>query len=151
MARRRMNRERANHTLSPGALVNEAYLRLVDQKRLDPADRQQFLGVAGLMMRRVLLDHARRANRREQPEIEAPPVTSGGEPALRTTILALHDALPMLERLNERQHRVVCSRIYDNKTVAEVALELDVSERTVKQDYRVAIAWLRAFLIKERS
>jgi RNA polymerase sigma factor (TIGR02999 family) len=142
-----MRNESAGHTLQPTALVNEAYLRLVDQTRVDWKDRSHFLGVAAQLMRRILVDHARerfaarRGGRQVQLQIENLdiPNLSGQE-----EVLAVHEALNRLGELDPQQGRVVEMRYFGGLTVEETADALSVSPRTVKRDWAMAIAWLRA-------
>ena len=144
LAGRFMARERADHTLQPTALVNEAFLRLVGQRQIEWRSRAHFLGVAAQAMRRVLVDHARRqaaAKRMSGPvttvTVAAP---SMGERTL--DLLVLNDALERLTAVNGRPGRIVELRFFAGLEVEEVAEVLGVSVATVKRDWRFAKAWL---------
>jgi len=147
VAGRAMRGEDAGHTLQPTALVNEVYLRLVDQKRADWQNRKQFFGVAAQIMRRVLVDHAR-AHRSEKRGGGVSPVTLDDShdlsPASDTMdILALHEALDKLAELDPEQVRVVELRYFTGLSIEETAQALGVSPATVKREWAVARAWLR--------
>jgi RNA polymerase sigma factor (TIGR02999 family) len=139
-----MRKERSGHTLQPTALVNEACLRLFDQ-RGQWDGRQHFLALAATIMRRVLSDHARRrrANKRGG---EWRRVTLDGQQAGEADgcadLLALDDALERLAGLHERQARIVEMRFLAGMTVVEVADELGVSRSTIEAEWRIARAWL---------
>ena len=139
--------ERSGHTLQPTALVHEAYLRLVDQRHVVWQNRAHFFGIAAQMMRRVLVDHARRrgAGKRNAATyrigLEGP--DSGAEADRELEILALHDALTGLERLDTRQARIVELRFFGGLSVEETAEVAGVSTATVKREWRTARAWLR--------
>jgi len=137
--------ERPDHTLQPTALANEVYLRLVDQSRVELNDRKHFFAIAGRMMRRVLIDHARshRAQKRggEGTRLvfdEA--VDSPVQPEV--DVIELADALASLEEMDERQARIVDLRFFGGLTVEEIAQALDISTATVKREWRTARAWL---------
>jgi RNA polymerase sigma factor (TIGR02999 family) len=145
VAARQLRRERPNHTLQPTALVHEAYLRLVDQRQLDWQGRAHFFGVAAQVMRRVLVDHARRraADKRGQgvprvPIDEAYEVAASSE----LPILALDHALDRLQQLDANLARLVELRAFGGLTIEEAAHVLSVSPATVKRDWRTARAWL---------
>ena len=144
-AMRSLRGERRGHTLQPTALVNEAYLRLVDQTRIRWRGRAQFFAVAGQLMRRVLVDHARRrraAKRGEDPLLlpleEA--LVQGGERGV--DLVALDDALEALEGFAPRQARVIELRFFGGLSILETAEVLGVSDGTVKLDWKMAKAWL---------
>lgn len=145
LAARQLRREAVNHTLQPTAIVNEAYLRMVDQTRVDWKNRAHFLAVAAMAVRRVLIDHARKKNSAKRGD-NWRRVTLGdiaaGEPAMRLDLLALDDALKTLEQLNERQCRVVQLRFFGGLTNEEIAHVLGVSRSTVVDDWTIAKAWL---------
>lgn len=144
LAAHMMGAERQEHTLQPTALVNEACLRLFDQKA-DWADRRHFLAVAGTVMRRVLADHARRKGAGKRGG-DWQRVTLAGQlsPDTDATIdlLALDAAIEKLAALHERQARIVELRFFAGMTVEDVAAELDVSRSTVEAEWRGARAWL---------
>ncbi len=148
LASNHLRGERVNHTLQPTALVHEAYFRLVDQSRVDWKGRTHFLAVAGLEMRRILLDHGR-AKKRLKRGGDKPPAVELHEDMLAgktdvdpADVLALEEALNELAQLDERHAQVVRLRFYSGLTVEEVAAELGVSPKTIEKDWRMARAWL---------
>jgi RNA polymerase sigma factor (TIGR02999 family) len=145
LARRHMKGERAGHTLQTTALVNEAYLRLVDLTRVQWHDRAHFLAMAARLMRRVLVDHARSRAYAKRGGGE-PPVTFDESLALigqaRPDLVALDDALVALAALDARKGRVVELRFFGGLTVRETADVLGVSQETVLRDWRLAKVWL---------
>lgn len=140
-----LNGERVNHTLQPTALVNDAYLRLLVDRRLDPDDPRAFLAAAAGAMRRIVVDHARakRARKRGR-QWQRLPLDDLPAPApnLEFDVLALHEALTKLAHLNVRQHDVVQLRYFGGLSNLQVASVLGVSERTVENDWRFARVWL---------
>lgn len=140
--------ERTDHTLQPTALVNEAFLRLVDQESVQWSNRSQFFAMAAKAMRRILVDYARR--RRAQKR--------GGDPgqvpldeveiavAPDVDMLGLDDSLTRLEELDSRQARVVELRFFAGCTLEEIGEVLDISPSTAKRQWRLARVWLRADL-----
>jgi RNA polymerase sigma factor (TIGR02999 family) len=146
MAGRQMGAERVDHTLSPTALVHEAYLKLVDQHQLDWRDRAHFYAVAARIMRRVLIDHARRklAGKRGGDQVRVTFSDEvGGVVAGPESLLELDGALDRLEELSPRQRQVVELRFFGGMTHEEVAAVLGVSVPTVRRDWRLAQAWLQ--------
>jgi RNA polymerase sigma factor (TIGR02999 family) len=145
IAGRHLLRERVDHTLSPTALVHEAYLRLVDQTRVEWKDRNHFFAIASRMCRRVLVDHARRrvAAKRggEAVRITLDDGTPGPEGPAHE-ILALDEALDRLAHLNERLGRVVEMRYFGGLTEEEIAESLGVTPRTVRRDWVKAKGFL---------
>jgi RNA polymerase sigma factor (TIGR02999 family) len=145
MAARHLGAERPGHTLQPTALVNETYLRLVGQRRVQWKNRAQFFALAATLMRRVLIDHARargarkRAGRRVTLESG---VDIGVPPERGIDVLALDDALRRLEEIAPRQARIVELRFFSGLSVEEVAAALGFSPATVKADWALARAWL---------
>jgi len=146
IAIQRLRGERPDHTLQPTALVHEAFLRLVDQTRVQWQNRAHFCAVAAQMMRRILVDHARAraaekrgAGRRQVPLLDTLGLARERNPV---DIVALDDLLQELARLNERHARVVELRFFGGLNVEETAHTLDVSTATVKNDWRAARAWL---------
>lgn len=152
MAHRRLRLEAPGHTLSTTALVHEAYLRLVDQTRVEWADRAQFFAVVAQAMRRVLVDHARRLHaarrggaHRRMVSLEALDGTDAGSLAAEDraeVLLALDEALERLASLDSRQARVVELRFFGGLTAAETAETLGVTSRTVERDWVKARGWL---------
>ena len=146
-AARYLARERGDHTLRPTALVNEAYLRLVRQRRVVWQDRQQFFGVAATVMRRLLVDHARQHGAskrgvwsRTVPLDDGEQVTVSGVPDL--DIIAVHDALSELSELDPLRARLIELRFFAGLTTDETAETLGVSSATVTRNWRLARAWL---------
>lgn len=146
IAARQLRAERESHTLQPTALVNEAYLRLVDQSRVDWQSRTHFLCVAATAMRRVLVDHARRHGRVKRggrfQQVTLSDIAADAAP-FDIDLIDLHDALERLAASDERQCRIVEMRCFGGLTVPEIAKALDLSERTVVREWTHAKAWLR--------
>ncbi len=143
MARSRLARERAGHTLQPTALVHEAYLKIAEGAPVDWRDRVHFLAVAARVMRQVLVDAGRRRNadkRTPDPPLTTTLEREGSGPV---DVLDLERALERLERLNPDQARVVELRCYGGLTVPEVAEFTGVSVATVNRSWRAARIWLR--------
>ena len=138
-------RERPGHTLQPTALVNEVFLRLVDQRRVEWKSRAHFFGVAAQAMRRVLVDHARRRSAAKRGD-DAVVLSFDEElvPGLAPDLdlLALDQALDALAELDRRQSRIVELRFFGGLTIDETAAALGVSPATVKNDWQMARAWL---------
>jgi RNA polymerase sigma-70 factor, ECF subfamily len=145
VAARQLRHERADHTLQPTALVHEAYVKLVDQRRVDWRNRAHFYGVASQVMRRILVDYARRhkADKRghglervtidEALNVPAPD---------QIPVLILDLAIGRLEQIDPRLARLVEVRAFGGCTLEEAAEVLNVSESTAKRDWRTAKAWL---------
>jgi RNA polymerase sigma-70 factor (ECF subfamily) len=146
LARSYMRREREGHTLEPTALVNEAYLRLVDQRDVRWANRGHFFAIAAQAMRRVLVDHARghvaakRGGGAERVTLSG--VAADRPEQVEVDVLWLNEALERLARLDERQARVVELRYFAGMSVEEVADVLDISTATVKREWSTARLWL---------
>lgn len=151
IAARHMRSERRDHTLQTTALVHEAYRRLVDQNRAEWRNRAQFFAVAARMMRRVLVDHARRRSAKRRGStlvaLEDRDVAAADKSA---DVVALDEALTRLAAFDPRKSRVVELRIFGGMTIEETAEALGVSTTTVKNDYRTALAWLRREMGKGR-
>jgi RNA polymerase sigma-70 factor (ECF subfamily) len=145
-------RERMNHTLQPTAVVNEAYLRLIDQSRPRWNSRAHFCAVAARAMRHILIDYARRqqAGKRRAPRDGAPAIIESGD-FDGLDVLAIHEALEALAALNERQARIVEMRFFGGMDIDEIASLLGVSPRTVKGEWRLARAWLQCRLDSDRG
>ena len=146
LAASQLRAERRNHTLQPTALVNEAYLRLVGQRSVSWANRAHFFAIAAEMMRRVLVDHARKrgAGKRNPSTVYVDlgtPETGAADRA--TELLALDDALTELEKLDPRQAKVVELRFFAGLSVEETAEVAGISTATVKREWRTARAFLR--------
>jgi RNA polymerase sigma factor (TIGR02999 family) len=154
IAHRRLGHERENHTLGTTALVNEAYLKLVDQSRAQWADRAHFFAVAARVMRRILVDYARRHMAQKRGGATAA-VSLDDEALANATLvadqradelLALDDALTRLAELDERLSRVVECRFFGGLTEEETAEALSVTARTVRRDWVKAKGWLHQAL-----
>jgi RNA polymerase sigma factor (TIGR02999 family) len=154
LAARYMRRERADHTLQPTALVNEAYLRLSEQSHLAFSDRAHFFGVAAKLMRRILVDYARRHNAEKRGVFRDRVLLDeavGGALVADLDLIALDDALQHLAKQDQRQARVVELRFFGGLSVDETAETLGVSTATVKNDWRMAKAWLRREISRTES
>jgi RNA polymerase sigma-70 factor, ECF subfamily len=145
VAARQLRSERVSHTLQPTALVHEVYLRLVDQRQVDWQNRAHFVGVAAQIMRRILVDHARRRSAGKRGEgvrcvsvDDAPEIAAADE----IPILALDHALGRLERVDPELAKIVALRAFGGLTIEEAAHVLKVSPSTAKRDWRTAKAWL---------
>src|SRR5262249_26881186 len=146
-----MRGERAGHTLQTSALVNEAYIRLVDHKGINWQNRNHFMGVAARAMRRVLVDHARHfltvkhVEKLDRVDLEAAAslISSERSPESRAVqLIAVHEALEKLAEIDERKCRVVELRYILELTAKETAEVLDISESSVTRDWDLAKAWL---------
>lgn len=159
MARRHLSRERGSHTLQRTALVHEAFLRMIDQTQVDWQSRSQFFGIASQMMRRVLVDHARRRNADkrggEAVRVDLEAVLSAedgdaagpaGAPApAEVDFEAVHQALERLEALDPDQGRLVELRFFGGLSIPEAASVMGISPATAKREWAIA----RAFLQRE--
>jgi RNA polymerase sigma-70 factor, ECF subfamily len=139
-----MKRERAGHSLQTTALVNEAYLRLVDYKRMQWRDRAHFFAVSAQLMRRILVERARRHNLKrgaafERVSLEEAAVVGRGPTA---DLVALDDAMNALARIDPRKVQVVEMRFFGGLSVEETAAVLQVSPVTVRRDWNMAKVWL---------
>jgi len=144
LASRAMRSEREGHTLQTTALVNEACLRVLGQRQLDMANRAQFLGLAAQMMRRVLVDHARRnaAAKRPAPNLRMD-IAEIDVPEAQVDLLGLDEALERLADINARQAQVVDLKFFAGLELEEIADVLGMARPTVVRDWRMARAWLR--------
>lgn len=144
-----LRRERSEHTLQATALVNEAYLKLVDQRAVRWENRAHFFGIAAQMMRRILVDHARAhgaAKRGSGQSLVALDEALVAAPASDVDVLALDEALTRLAALDPQQARVVELRFFGGLTMEETAVALRISPATVGREWAVAKAWLYAEL-----
>lgn len=145
MADHYLRLERPDHTLQPTALVHEAYLRLIDQRKVSWQNRAHFFGVAAQMMRRILVDHARTKQRGKRGgaarklSLDEVMNLSQGRAA---DLVALDDALKALAEIDPRKSQVVELRFFGGLNVEETAEVLDVSPQTVLRDWKMAKAWL---------
>jgi len=152
VALRQLRKERPDHTLQPTALVHEVFIRLVDQRQVDWQNRAHFFGVAANVMRRILVDHARRHGARKRGEgvrcvsiDEAQDVAAANE----MPVLALDHALERLETVDAALAKIVELRAFGGLTIEEAAHVLGVSPSTAKRDWRTAKAWLNRELSSE--
>lgn len=144
LARGYLRRERADHSLPPTALVHEAYLKLVDQRRVHWQNRTQFFAIAAHVMRRILVDHARSHLAQKRGAAGRVPLEdrdAAFEP-LTVDVVALDVALERLASTYPRQSQLVELRFFGGLTVEEIAAVLDVAPITVKRDWALARAWL---------
>ena len=154
LARNHMSRERQGHTLQTSALVNEAYLRLIDQKNVRWQNRAQFFSIASRLMRRILVDHARshryakRGGDIRRVSLDEAAVLAQESAA---ELVALDDALKSLAALDPRKCQVVELRFFGGMSVEESAEVLGVSVVTVMRDWSTAKAWLQRAMEKEVS
>jgi RNA polymerase sigma-70 factor (ECF subfamily) len=144
LARHYMKRERAGHSLQTTALVNEAYMRLVDYKRMQWQNRAHFFAISAQLMRRILVEHARRRNLKrgggvQHVSLDEAAVVGGAQDA---DLVALDDAMNALARLDPRKVQVVEMRFFGGLSVEETAEALKVSAVTVMRDWSTAKAWL---------
>jgi RNA polymerase sigma-70 factor, ECF subfamily len=146
LARRYMRRERPGHTLQTSALVNEAYIRLIDQQNVHWQSRAQFFSIASRLMRRILVDYARSHNRAKrgggalQVSLDEAAIVSQERAA---ELIALDDALSSLAAIDQRKTQVVELRFFGGMSVEETAEVLKVSAVTVMRDWSTAKAWLK--------
>lgn len=163
LAQQHLRRERSEHTLQRTALVNEAFLRLVNQRNVQWQNRGHFLGLASQTMRRVLVDHARGQNAAkrgsglrpvsldqtaaafsndgdEAPQHVGDALAVADDPAVDLT--AIDEALTRFERFDPRQSRIVELRFFGGLTIEDIALVLGISDATVKREWALARAWL---------
>ena len=138
-------RERRGHTLRPTELVHEAYLRLVDQRQVNWKNRAQFVGLAAVMMRRILVNHAReRAAAKRGGDVQKVPLSvadAQGAPH-DIDVIALHDALNRLDAIDARKSRIVELKFFGGLTTDEIAQVLQISPATIERDWSFARAWL---------
>ena len=145
-AARYLRKERPNHSLQATALINEAFLRLIDVTDVQWQNRAHFFGIAAKLMRRILVDHARRRDAEKRGGSQVCLTLDEGlawasEPDV--DLLAIDEALDKLAIIDEQQARVVELRFFSGLTVEETATALGISPKTVKRDWSVARAWLK--------
>jgi len=146
LAHQHMRRERAGHVLQTSALINEAYIRLVDQPQTRWQDRAHFFGIAARLMRQVLVDDARRRNaaKRGGSLIQVPLDEVGTQAQTQAAnVSRLDDALQRLEKIDQRQGKIIELRFFGGLSIDETAKVLKVSPGTVMRDWTFARAWLR--------
>lgn len=141
-----MKGERSDHTLQPTALVNEAYLRLVDQRGKEWHNRAHFLAVAGQVMRRVLVDYARARKSKKRAgdavRLALDENFLSTDAAWEDRVIDIDNAISKLAKLDPRQATIIEMRFFAGMTETEIATALDISERTVKRDCKSGQAWL---------
>jgi len=146
VARNRLRSERNGHTLQPTALTHEAFLRLFDQKRVQWQNRDHFFALAAEMMRRILVEHARKRHAAKRGGNDEPitldEARDGETPPIDVDVLALHEALERLEDMDPRQGRIVELRYFGGFSVEETARILELSPATIKREWKVARLWL---------
>jgi len=149
-AGRAMRHEADDHTLQTTALVHEAYIRLVDQRRVEWRNRAHFFGVAAQLMRRILVDHARRRHAGKRgsgqrhvslDDVDVAPEASTAPGGL--DVLALDELLDRLTAMDESQARIVELRYFGGLSIEETAEVMEISPATVKREWTIARAWLR--------
>jgi RNA polymerase sigma factor (TIGR02999 family) len=144
LARTFLGRERRNHTLQATALVHEAYIRLIDQRQVNWMNRAQFVGLAAVMMRRILVNHARgrRADKRggEAERVTLSQAHIGETPSV--DLLALHEALDALAEIDARKSRIVELKFFGGLTTAEISEVLELSPATIEREWSFSRAWL---------
>jgi RNA polymerase sigma factor (TIGR02999 family) len=155
LARHYMRRERSDHSLQATALVNEAYMRLADYRRMQWRDRAHFFAVSAQVMRRILVDHARRHNVKrgrgvQHVSLDDVVVVAAG-PEAETNLVALDEALVGLARVDPRKAQIVEMRFFGGLSVEEIGEVLSVSPGTIKRDWRAAKAWLYQELTREQE
>jgi RNA polymerase sigma factor (TIGR02999 family) len=150
MAAGYMQREPAGHPLQPTALVSEAYLRLIDQRRVQWRNRAHFFGVAAGLMRRILVDCARRRRAEKRggdwERVTLSAVDFAADEPRHVDVVALHESLTRLAAFDPEQARIVELRFFGGLTIEEAAEVVGVSEATVVREWTIAKAWLRADL-----
>ena len=142
-----LRRERAGHTLQPTALVNEAYLKLVDQRNAKWQNRAHFFGIAAQLMRRILVDHARQrqAVKRGGADQHRLSITSAETVIKQPEIdlLSLNEAMDELAQMDPQQSRIVELKFFGGLSIEEIAEVLSIGHATVERDWKMARAWLR--------
>jgi RNA polymerase sigma factor (TIGR02999 family) len=145
LARDYLRRERADHTLQPTALVHEAYLRLVDDKRVAWQDRAHFYGIAARLMRRILVDHARARNTQKRGGLEQKITldeATDAAPADTPDLVALDEVLHDFAKSYPRKSKVVELKFFGGLEAVQIAEVLQISEKTVLRDWSFAKLWL---------
>lgn len=154
IARNFMRKERAGHSLQTSALVNEAYLRLIDAHNVDWRNRAHFFAISASLMRRILVDAARERQARKRggsaKRVALDEALAPGRER-HTDLVALDEALDSLAATDERKSKVVELRFFGGLNEAEIAEALQVSPETVRRDWRLAKVWLFRFLSGERD
>ncbi|NNF01021.1 MAG: sigma-70 family RNA polymerase sigma factor [Pyrinomonadaceae bacterium] len=151
-AARFLRKERPNHTLQTTALINEAYLKLIDQRKLHFDSRAHFFALSARLMRRILVDHARKKNREKRggnaETVAFDEMTVADQNGMSVDLLALDEALSRLEKHDERLARIVELKYFSGLSLVETAEALKISRTTVATDWAIAKAWLFRELTK---
>ena len=151
-AARFLSRERSDHTLQTTALINEAYLKLIDQRQVNWESRTHFFAISANLMRQILVDYARAKKREKRGgdlvklPLEEAALVVGKEKNI--DLIALDEALTRLEKIDERQARIVELRYFSDLTLEETAEALGISRTTVADDWAMAKAWLHRELTR---
>ena len=147
-----LRRERPDHTLQSAALINEAYMKLVDQRNINYENRTHFFAIAGQLMRRILVDHARSKHREKRGGQDVPlPLDDALNVAKAETevdVLALDEALGRLAEMDEQQARIVELRYFAGLTLEETAEAMEMSRTRVAEEWGIAKAWLHRELTR---
>ncbi|MGH9162812.1 MAG: ECF-type sigma factor [Vicinamibacteraceae bacterium] len=153
IARGYMRSERRDHTLQPTALVHEAYLRLADQQRAGWTNRAQFVAIAAVMMRRILVNHARKraAAKRDHGKRTSISLVADANLPPEVDVLSLHDALERLAAMDVRKARIVELKFFGGLTTGEICEVLQVSHATVERDWTFARAWLSGAIVGDAA
>ena len=142
-----LRRERAGHTLQPTALVNEAYLKLIDQRNARWQNRAHFFGIAAQLMRRILVDHARQRQAAKRGGVDQQRLSITSAEAVvkqpEVDLLALNEALDELAEMDPQHSRIVELKFFGGLSIEETAEVLGISHATVERDWKLARAWLR--------
>lgn len=151
LARLYLSRERPGHTLQATALVNEAFMRLVDTKSIHWQNRAHFFGITAQVMRRILVDHARRRNQKRGGDLLRVSLVEAGNVAAErdTGVIELDDALKMLAAFDPRKSQLVELKFFGGLSEEEIAEVMKLSLRTVQRDWSLARAWLYKELSKD--
>ena len=148
-----LRRERLDHTLQATALINEAYIKFVDQKSLDFEDRTHFFAISARLMRQILVDHARTRHREKRGgtdaiKVELEDASNVGIEAKNIDLIALDEALDRLSKIDPQQAQLVELRYFSGLSLDETAHALRISRATAARDWNVAKAWLKRELTR---
>lgn len=150
LAKARLRWERPNHTLEPAALVNEAYMRLVNERAVEWKNRAHFFAIASERMRQILVDYARRRSRRKRDVILISLSAANHQAVeLSSEIIAIDEAIEILAKVAPRQSQIVVFRYFGGLDVEEIAGILKISPRTIEREWKTARAWLYSQLKKK--
>jgi RNA polymerase sigma-70 factor, ECF subfamily len=142
-----LRRERGEHTLQPTALVNEAYLKLVDQRTAKWQNRAHFFGISSQLMRRILVDHARQHQAAKRGGAGQQRISiTGAETVVKqpeVDLLALNEALDELAKMDSQQGRIVELKFFGGLSIEQISEVLSIGHATVERDWKMARAWLR--------